>query len=53
MKQNFDSTIDELKFHLTLQLEAYQKEDWMVYNQLEKKNFGSRRASIDKGWNMV
>ncbi len=37
MKQNFNSTIEELKFHLTLQLEAYLKEDWGQYNDLEKK----------------
>jgi len=37
MKQNFDSPVEELKFHLTLQLEAYHKEDWPVYEDLEKK----------------
>lgn len=37
MKQKFDSIIEELKFHLTLQLEAYQKDDWQSYNQLEEK----------------
>lgn len=37
MKQNFDFNIDELKFHLTLQIEAYHQEDWVLYDQLEKK----------------
>lgn len=37
MKQKFDSIIEELRFHLTLQLEAYQKNDWPSYNQLEEK----------------
>lgn len=36
MKQNFDSIIDELKFHLTLQIAAYHQEDWQIYDELEK-----------------
>jgi len=37
MKKNFDSPIEELKFHLTLQLEAYHKQDWNLYEELEKR----------------
>ena len=37
MKHFFDSVVEELKFHLTLQLEAYQRKDWQTYNQLEEK----------------
>lgn len=37
MKKNFDSIIEELKFHLTLQLEAYHKNDLSLYNELEEK----------------
>jgi hypothetical protein len=37
MEQKFDHPINELKFHLTLQLEAYHNEDWLVYKQLERK----------------
>ena len=37
MKQNFDSIVEELKFHLTLQIEAYQKNDFKLYEELERK----------------
>ncbi len=37
MKQKFDHPVNELKFHLTLQLEAYQNEDWPTYEDLERK----------------
>lgn len=37
MKQNSDSIVEDLKFHLTLQLEAYHGEDWQSYDELEKK----------------
>lgn len=36
MKQNFDSPIEELKFYLTLQLEAYHKNDSVLYDELEE-----------------
>jgi len=37
MKQNSDAIIDQLKKTLTLQLEAYQNEDWSNYDDLEKQ----------------
>lgn len=37
MKQKFDSTVAELKFHLTLQLEAYQRDNLKLYDELELK----------------
>ncbi len=37
MKKNFDSVIEELKFYLTLQLEAYHHHDLEQYNSLEEK----------------
>jgi len=37
MKQNFDSIVDELKFHLRSQIEAYHQEDWDLYEQLEER----------------
>ncbi|MFA6409998.1 MAG: hypothetical protein WCW26_00265 [Candidatus Buchananbacteria bacterium] len=40
MKQNSESIIEELKFHLTLQLEAFYKQDTELYDKLEKKILG-------------
>jgi len=37
MKQNFDSIVDELKFHLRSQIEAYHQENWDLYEQLEER----------------
>ncbi len=36
MSKSFDP-IEELKFYLMLQLEAHLKQDWEIYEQLEKK----------------
>jgi len=37
MKQKSEFIIDELKKHLTLQLEAYQNQDKTLYDELEEK----------------
>ena len=37
MKKAFDSTVEELKYYLTLQLEAYHQNDDDQYISLEKK----------------
>jgi len=37
MKQKSESIIDELKKHLTLQLEAYQNQDQALYDELEER----------------
>lgn len=37
MTKKFDSIIDELKYYLTLQLEAYWSKDKDSYNQIESK----------------
>jgi len=34
-KQNFE-IIEQLRYYLTLQLEAHQQQDWQHYNELEK-----------------
>lgn len=37
MKKAFDSIVEELKYYLTLQLEAYHQDDTDQYVSLEKK----------------
>ncbi|NUM25385.1 MAG: hypothetical protein HUU49_02040 [Candidatus Buchananbacteria bacterium] len=37
MQKDFDSVVEELKFYLTLQLEAYHQSDMDRYSSLEKK----------------
>ncbi|MFA6254547.1 MAG: hypothetical protein WC675_00750 [Patescibacteria group bacterium] len=37
MPKDNQSTVDQLKFFLTLQLEAYQRNDQPLYQQLEEK----------------
>ena len=37
MTRNFDSPIEELKYYLTLQIEAHHKKDSKTYEELEKK----------------
>ncbi|MDX9892996.1 MAG: hypothetical protein RB292_01090 [Patescibacteria group bacterium] len=37
MPKVFDSPIEELKFYLTMQIQAYHEEDFKLYDRLESK----------------
>ncbi|MDD5109640.1 MAG: hypothetical protein PHI63_00305 [Patescibacteria group bacterium] len=36
-RESIKTTVERLKLYVTLQLQAYQQQDWEVYDRIEQK----------------